>query len=325
MFPTLTVIDTPRGPVPLHTYGAMMLVAFSVAFLLVHHRSRRVGIHPDRLLPLYLAAFAGGLVGARLLYAVAVDWEQTWADPASLLAFSGFAYYGGVMGGALGVFVVARIQHIPFWKFADIASPALVLGLALGRIGCLCAGCCHGARAPTPAHPIALLPDGPLSGQLWLDRRLPWITAEFYEGGVTRAELLHTPLYPTQLWAVVGGLALAGLLVWMWRHRRFDGQITALMLVFQPIYRIVVESFRADHRGYAVSWEASPRLVELLPGLSRAGESLPITSAAVRVGLTTSQTIGLAMIALGLVLLVVRHRAGIAPEEELVADEFPED
>lgn len=315
MWPTLYEIQlAPGQTMGLHTYGLMILVAFSVSFFLIHQRSRAVGIHPDKLVGVYLAAAFGGVIGARLLYAIAVEPERTFADPASLFSLGGLAYYGGVLGGAAAVFAVAAWMKLPTWKFADLAAPALVLGQGIGRMGCFFAGCCHGAAAPESPAARALLPDGLLLGQIWVGDRFPFLTTEFYPGGVTRSELLNTPLYPTQLWAVFGGLTLAALLALMWKFRRFDGQIVAVMLLLQPLERIIEETFRADHRGYAVAWETSAAWAHRLPGIAQAGAQLQSKDGAVMVGLTTSQAIALAMIAVGILIFVMRWGKGVAPE-----------
>lgn len=323
MWPTLYELQLPQGgSLGLHTYGLAVLLAFSAAFLLVHHRSRQVGIHPDRLLFIYLAAFVGGLAGARFLYIAMVEpgIMGILRDPTAVFALGGLAYYGGVLGGGIGVFAVGAVLEIPAWKFADVAAPALVLGLGIGRFGCFFAGCCHGAAAPV--DPITgLIPDGTLLGQIWISGEFPWITTEFFPGGVTRAELMNMPLYPTQMWSVLANLSLAGLLAAMWRWRRFDGQVAATMLILQPIYRVFVESFRADHRGYAISWETSAAWARAIPGISQAGTDLQGNSSHVVVGLTTSQGIALAMILVGVGLYVWRWRVGVAPERSLDGEE----
>ena len=124
MWPTLVELEGGGG---VHSYGLWVMTAFCVAFLAVHRRSLRVGLHPDRLLPVYLAAAVGGMFGGRLLYALAVEPARTFADPASLLSFSGFAFYGGGIGGALAVMLLARVQQIPMWPLADVCAPAVVL------------------------------------------------------------------------------------------------------------------------------------------------------------------------------------------------------
>jgi phosphatidylglycerol---prolipoprotein diacylglyceryl transferase len=304
MWPTLIEVEGALGTMPVNTYGLFIMLAFSAAFLLIHTRARRVGVNPDRLIPGYLAAAAGGLLGARLLYAISVDWDQTLANPLSLLSCSGFAVYGGVLGGIVAVLGWAHLNRLPLWPLADLAAPAVVLANGVGRIGCFFAGCCHGAIAPTPHDPVGLLPEAFTGGQIWLSNTFPFVTTEFHQGV---GRIHDVPLYPTQMFEATAYLALGALLAWAWTRRRFDGQIAALTLIVQPPVRIVSESLRADERGYFLSWEVSDSVAAWFPGMSQAGDQL----GAHIVGITTSQGIGLLMMIAGVTFLALRRGADL--------------
>ncbi len=320
MWPTLFEIQTQSQPIGIHTYGLMILAAFCAAFLLVHVRAQRIGLHPDRLLPIYVAAAVGGLLGGRLLYAVAVSGiAGLLADPASLFAAGGFAVYGGILGGGIAVGAAARAMGIHPWKLADIAAPAVLLGMGIGRFGCFFAGCCHGAVVEGFEPSAGLLPERFTGGQIWVADRFPFVATEFASGNGGVSRLTDVPLYPTQLWAAFALLALAGLLAWVWERRRFDGQIAALALMLEPLYRITVEAFRADHRGYVFSWPVSEELASWLPrGMTQAGAEL---GDGLVMGLTTSQAIGLASMALGVAIWFSRRNAGVAEERPVLEDD----
>lgn len=371
MFPTLLEIPTGDTSVGVHTYGMFIVLAFSAAFLLVHSRAARVGIHPDRLILNYLAAAVGGLLGARVLYVASVVfgtggtfllgfaflslwavggaiWARQRADRGGQLATpmlaslggtavlglgllavqgqlatateflvqvvslgsGGFAIYGGVLGGAVAVLLTSQAMGLNGWKAADLAAPAVLLGMSVGRLGCFFAGCCHGAVAPIGADPTALLPDGLLHGQVWLSGVYPFVTLEFHDGV---GRLLHQPLFPTQLLEFTLNGLLAATLAWLWTRRRFDGQIAALALIVQPPARILSEALRADERGYAFTFPVSSDIAYYFPGMTQAGESMGS-----EMGLTTSQTFGLGMMLLGVALLIWRRKAGREPEVEPV-------
>jgi phosphatidylglycerol:prolipoprotein diacylglycerol transferase len=312
MWPDLYAL--PGNGMVLHTYGLCLVLAFSAAFVLVHVRASKVGIVPDRLVGAYVCAAIGGMLGGRILFALAVEPGELLRNPASLFSFSGFAVYGGILGGIVGVGLYAVGAGIDRWKLADLAGPAVLLGMAVGRIGCFFAGCCHGALAPISDHPYGLLPDA-FPGQIWLDGHFPFVALQF-EQGVTDPELMFQPLYPTQLWSVFVLFTLAAIMAWQWTRRRFDGQTAALTLLIEPPTRIFIESFRADTRGYIVSWPVSPEVAAWLPpGLSQAaGEHHALVA-----GITTSQGIGLAMMVAGAVIYVVRSRAGRTVDEPVRA------
>src|SRR5262245_43763901 len=170
MWPDLYAL--PGNGMVLHTYGLCLVLAFSAAFFLVHVRATRIGLLPDRLVGAYVCAAIGGILGGRILYAISV--EPVFTNPLALLSFSGFAVYGGMLGGIVGVGLYAVAAGIDRWKLADLAGPAVLLGMAVGRVGCFFAGCCHGALAPISQHPYGLLPES-FPGQIWLDGHWPFV------------------------------------------------------------------------------------------------------------------------------------------------------
>lgn len=315
MLPTL--LESPQG-LNVNTYGLLIMLAFAAAFTVTHTRAAAAGLDTLKLIPTYLAAAVGGLAGGRILYSVAVEPGPVGfvMAPWTIFQGSGFAFYGGLIGGFLAVAAVAIPSGIPPWKLADIAAPSVLIGYGVGRLGCFFAGCCHGAVAPIGPDPTGLLPeDGLLQGQIWLSGAFPFVTTEFHTGV---GRLLDQPLYPTQLWSVAAGLGLSGLMLALWDKRRFDGQFAALYLIVEPVARFLTEAFRADQRGYVFTFPANDAITALFPGMSQAGEVI----AGPVLGITTSQAIGLfLMVPVGLVIYAARRNAGVAPEIPLDPDE----
>lgn len=296
MLPLL--VETANASIP--TYGLLVGVAFMLAFYVVHVRAPEAGIDSDSLLPVYLAVGAGGLFGARFLYLLAVNPSDLFSS-GGWLAAGGMAYYGGVLGGLAAMLAVAKMQAVPLWKLMDLAAPAVVLALGIGRLGCFFAGCCHGMPMALSPSATGLLEPGLLQGQIWLQSSFPWLATEFH-AGVGR--LNGVALYPTQLWSAAVGIGLGLALAAFWTRRRFDGQVAALMLMTEPLFRIVIETFRADHRGVVVSLPAE--WLSFAPGMTMAsGRGADAVS-----GLTTSQVIGLAMVCAGAIIWRVQSRAG---------------
>ena len=116
------------------------------------------------------------------------------------------------------------------------------------------------------------------------------------------------------------GASLAAALSAFWRFRKFDGQLAGLMMLIEPALRIFMESYRADERGYVVSWPVESVPAWLPPGFSSAGQGLPtgdpLHPSAILVGLTTSQFLGLGFMAIGATILIYRRVTGatVAPE-----------
>jgi phosphatidylglycerol:prolipoprotein diacylglycerol transferase len=156
------------GPFTLHTYGALLVIAFVTVTWLAVRSARRlppalVAIEPDQLVDFTSLALLGGLVGSRLLYVV-LEWEHFAQHPAAILAIweGGLIWYGGFAGGLLAGWLYARAKRLDFIRVADQCIPFLALGHAIGRMGCFFNGCCYGkptqgwcgVQFPEPAGPV---------------------------------------------------------------------------------------------------------------------------------------------------------------------------
>ena len=304
MFPSLAELQTPGGAMPLGTYGLMITMATMAGFGVYHSSGRRMGFSTSNMVAAFAIAVAVGLLGARVLYAAAVGQASAlWS------CTGGFAFYGGLLGGLVGGVATGRALGMPLWKLADASAPAVVLGHGIGRLGCFFAGCCHGAVVPLANPGTPLLPESFSGGQLYAHSHAPFLTNAF-SGGASR--ITDVPLYPTQLWLAAGSFVLFGVLMAVQSNRRFDGQVAATSLLLEPVVRTVVELFRADHRGYAISWTADP---ENLPiGLAQAGAQLDGPTV---VGVTTSQGIAVLLVLFGAAIFAARRSAGVAHEENL--------
>ncbi len=288
MYPTLYE----AGELGLHTWGVMVTMAFLVSVLVVQRRVPKVGVNPDRLVPMYVLLIVAALLGARLLHFVFAEPALLFGNPAVFFDVKrgGYAFYGGVIGGGLAGALFCRARGIPVWKVTDVAAAAIPLGLAVGRVGCFFAGCCHG-QPTRQAGGAALW--SMRGGEVVLVEGFPWVGLVFFPG-VGVGALHNVVLYPSQPWATAGGLILFGLLSLMWaRMRRFDGQIIATLFVLYAGLRSLLESFRGD----------SVRGLYEVGGLT----------------LSTSQLVSLGMVAVAAVITAVKWRDGVAPETPWVA------
>lgn len=165
----------------------------------------------------------GGILGAKLLF-VAVSIPQILEKEIPLWAVlrGGFVFYGGVIGGAVGLLAYCRQFKIPFFRLADLYSVCLPLGHTIGRFGCYFAGCCYGMEY-----------DGPFS-----------VTYHTTLGDTP----LGVPLLPIQLIEAVALIALFLLL--MVRYCKGDyeipGRLVGLYATAYGVLRFLLEFFRGD-------------------------------------------------------------------------------
>ena len=164
----------PGRGVPIRGYGSGLLVAILAAFLLLLRLAKRQGIAPETVYSLALWSVVTGIIGARLFY-VTEYWRETFLDhsghilPLGDLLFrllnvagGGLVVLGSILGGTLGAFIFMHRNKMPVLRTFDVMAPALMLGIAIGRIGCLLNGCCFGGvtdvswgivfPAGSPAH-----------------------------------------------------------------------------------------------------------------------------------------------------------------------------
>lgn len=147
---------------PVRGFGAMMLLAVCSAVGLAIYRARQMRVDPEVVLSLAFWVFVPGIVGARLYY-VAKNWsdfrrhdDQGALDLLLSLAATvnvtegGLVVYGGVIAGAVGYFAFVRRNRLPALALGDLVAPSLMLGLALGRVGCFLNGCCYGGLSDAP-------------------------------------------------------------------------------------------------------------------------------------------------------------------------------
>ncbi len=162
MYPFIYILGRPIG-----TYGICMLLGIILAGALALQRGKPRGLIPEDLLIVGATALGFGMIGGSLLY-ILVTYSYS-----ELLSFlrqgnfsflsSGTVFYGGLLGGILGALLGIRIAKCPISLIEYSVVPFIPLGHAIGRIGCVMAGCCHGFRYDGPLalyypHSISGLP-----------------------------------------------------------------------------------------------------------------------------------------------------------------------
>jgi phosphatidylglycerol:prolipoprotein diacylglycerol transferase len=146
----------PEG-LPVRGYGVLLLTGILSGFALAMVRARQAGLSQDVLISLAFWLVLCGLVGGRLFHVIEY-WDQKFSGmrPVETLLQivnipeGGLVIYGALFGGAVGLIAFTRKHGLPLLAMADLIAPSLVVGLALGRIGCLMNGCCYGGQTDLP-------------------------------------------------------------------------------------------------------------------------------------------------------------------------------
>lgn len=147
MYPIILKI----GPLTIYSFGLALALAFFAGILIGRYEIKRRGFPPDIVYDLALWALVGGIIGSRLFYVIG-HWNYYSNNlmQAVMIQSGGLVWYGGLVGGALAIFLFLRTKKLPIATFADIIAPSLAMGAAIGRVGCLLNGCCYGKPTSLP-------------------------------------------------------------------------------------------------------------------------------------------------------------------------------
>jgi phosphatidylglycerol:prolipoprotein diacylglycerol transferase len=241
----LPALDDGQG-VPIRGYGLMLLVAAAAGIWLSIRRGRVVGIDTDTILALGMEVFLWGLVGARLFYVF--EYHEQFFPPGRDLATAlghvlnvsqgGLVVFGSLPTAALAAWLFARRRGLPILEVADVVAPGLLVGLALGRVGCFLNGCCYGGPCDLP-WAVRFPPDSPP----WLDQQARGLLPP---AAPTAAPPWSLPVHPAQLYAAFDAALLAVVTGLYGRLARRDGEVFALALTLHPLSRILLEAIRVD-------------------------------------------------------------------------------
>lgn len=138
MFPTLFSI----GNFSVSTFGVFLAASFLYGIFLIWRLARAWELNEEKVLDLTLLTFMGGLVGARLYFAIEnPTFGFDFLKIILIHKYPGFSFWGGLLGGFLALTFLAKRVKIDFWQAADFASVGFLGGLIIANIGCLLGGC----------------------------------------------------------------------------------------------------------------------------------------------------------------------------------------
>jgi len=307
------------------TYGVMMVIGFLSAVFVIRYLSRDITPDPQLITNAALYSLIAGVVGARLFYIIH-HFDQFQERPLSVFAIwqGGLELLGGVVLAIAVISFYLRHHKLPIRRYLDILAIGLLLALAFGRIGCFLRGCCFGK--PTNLPWAIRFPYGSPAyhSQVYSDlkRNRPQpqleLPEEFFDvhngvrylkpyeslteeqkQAVTEGRYRCLPVHPTQLYSSANGLLLCLILYLFWffwrRSQRANnskntrksfvkpGYTFALMFILYGITRFFIEFLRDDNPFERAWW-------------------------IIYKGGTVSQSLGIYMTVLGVLLMVIFGR-----------------
>lgn len=204
----------------------------------------------ERISDLVVVAAISGLIGAKI-FAIIEDLKSFFADPIGMFfSGSGLAFYGGLIGGAIGVIWFAKRLKVPVGQLADAAAPALIMAYGIGRLGCHFSGDGDWGIENFAAKPFPM-PD--------------WLWAYHYPNNVINSgdfphemiagctgeycTILKSPVYPTSVYEFFMAFAIFGIL-WalrkVWTYK--EGALFSLYLLLNGLERFFIEKIRHNDK-----------------------------------------------------------------------------
>jgi len=194
---TIDPIIAQLGPFQLGWHGVFSMLALIAGLWVGLRRAGQLGLDVDAMIAGMGWVIAGAVVGARLFHVF--DHLGYYAQhPLEIVAVwnGGIAVYGGFIGGVLAGVIAARFYRVPIWPALDAAAPGMLVGQAVGRIGCFINGDAWGAPTGCPCGVV-----------YW------------HEHALVPPDLIGVPTHPYPLYEI-GAVAVLLALLWATRKQR---------------------------------------------------------------------------------------------------------
>lgn len=220
------------GSLEIRWYGVLIAMGMVLAFLYAGYRAKQNGIILDDLLDMGLFAVIFGVIGARLYYVIMEhDSYHSFYDVIAIWN-GGLAIYGGVIGGALAVFCVAKYKSrkgkkISFPLCADMILPGVMIAQSLGRWGNFFNGEAYGGVVP--------------EGSLLYFLRMGIFPNNIYSG-ISDIAYVHPTFLYESLWNVLGFV----LINVFYKKKKFDGEVGLWYVTWYGFGRMLIEGLRTD-------------------------------------------------------------------------------
>ena len=187
----------------------------------------------DLITNIAIIAAAAGIAGAKFFFLLE-HLEQFSADPIGMIfSGGGLTWYGGLLGGTVGVVLYAKLKNISIPHLADAIAPALILGYGIGRIGCQLAGDGDWGIPSDPDAKPSWLPDF-LWGETYPNR--------IYRG----SEIPETGVYPTPLYETIMSFIIFSILWFFRKHKHKAGWLFMMYVFWVGVERFLIEKIRIN-------------------------------------------------------------------------------
>lgn len=216
-------------------YGVVIAIGMILGLTLSSKIAARTGQDPDTIWDLAASLIIFSIIGARIYYMIFM-WDYYKNNPIQILNLrgGGLAIYGGIIAGAITLYVYCKRKKKSFPLILDTVIYGLLVGQILGRWGNFFNREVFGEYTDglfAMRIPTVMVRERDISAS---------IAAHMTEG------TNYIQVHPTFLYEGMWNLALLILLLIYLKHKRFDGEIALLYFAGYGIGRALIESIRTD-------------------------------------------------------------------------------
>jgi phosphatidylglycerol:prolipoprotein diacylglycerol transferase len=233
------------GPLQFTGFGFAMLLCFVIAQIILTKELERKGQDTEPAGDMVFASVIGGLLGAKIYYAILMQ------DASSLWSRAGFVFWGGLIGGIIAVTFVVMRKKLGVARMSDSVAVALPASYAIGRTGCWAVGDDYGR--PWDGIFATVFPEGAPPSTV---ANMASSFGVQFPPGMAPNQLVA--VHPTQIYEVLMGTIMF-FIIWKLRKQvHGHGWLFGLYCLLAGVERFIVEFFRAkDDRFFAAGLTAA--------------------------------------------------------------------
>ncbi|MCR9132995.1 MAG: prolipoprotein diacylglyceryl transferase [bacterium] len=261
--------------------GIYFLISIVIGVYIAYVRVKKYGGKMELFDGLITWSIVGALIGARLSHFLFWNLDLFLSNPAILFSLSGAgnSITGGLVGGMVGGLLFVRRKKINYFEYFSLLSPGILVGQAVGRIGCFLNGDAHGTATNSifgmefPRYGT-MIPgfetEYGISSSAW-----QW---SYQNGLVDQASTVSAALHPTQLYEMFGDFVLLGIVLWVF-NKIWDSDKKSPLIFFihtggYALLRFSLEFIRGDRELVNVANMSNLQLVLLAYGLFTIGYAI---------------------------------------------------
>ena len=216
-------------------YGVIIGLGMFLALCYCLREAEKTGQKKDDYWDLFVWLILCSVIGARIYYVI-FDWEIYKDDLLSIFNIrgGGLAIYGGVLAGALTLFVFSKVKKLSFFQMADTVIPGLLIGQILGRYGNF-----------TNWEAFGDYTDGLFAMRLPLSMVRQRDLTENILSHVTEG-VDYIQVHPTFLYESLWNLMVLLLILFFKRKKSFEGELLAWYFIGYGLGRVWIEGMRTD-------------------------------------------------------------------------------